>query len=97
MVCEKPLAVNSRESAELVRLVQETGLVAAVNYNLPFIPRATRLARVLAGEIGQVRIIHDDYLQDWLFHSGDWNWRLDPALGGPFAPWPTSAPTGWTW
>jgi predicted dehydrogenase len=83
VVCEKPLVVNSLESAELVRLVRETGLVAAVNYNLRYYPLCHEArARVQAGEIGQVRLVHGGYLQDWLFLPTDWNWRLDPALGG---------------
>jgi predicted dehydrogenase len=29
-----------------------------------------------------VRLVTGHYLQDWLFLDTDWNWRLDPALGG---------------
>ena len=83
VVCEKPLAANSRQSLELVRLAQETGLVTAVNYNLRYYPLCHEArARVQAGEIGQVRLVHGGYLQDWLFLPTDWNWRLDPTLGG---------------
>ena len=83
VVCEKPLATNSRQSSELVQLARETGLVAAVNYNLRYYPLCHEArARVQAGEIGEVRLIYGGYLQDWLFLPSDWNWRLDPALGG---------------
>lgn len=83
VICEKPLAMDSRESSEMVRLAHETGLVAAANYNLRYYPLCHEArARVQAGEIGQVRVIHGGYLQDWLFLATDWNWRLDPALGG---------------
>jgi predicted dehydrogenase len=37
---------------------------------------------VLAGEIGDVRLVTGGYLQDWLLLDTDWNWRLDPAAGG---------------
>src|SRR3990172_1667647 len=36
VVCEKPLALDSRESGELVRLARESGLVHCTNYNLRF-------------------------------------------------------------
>ncbi len=83
VVCEKPLTTNSRESSELVQMAWEARLVAVVNYNLRYYPLCHEArVRVQVGEIGEVRLIHGGYLQDWLFLSSDWNWRLDPALGG---------------
>ena len=35
-----------------------------------------------AGELGDVRLVSGGYLQDWLLLDTDWNWRLDPAVGG---------------
>jgi predicted dehydrogenase len=83
VVCEKPLAMNSEETGELLRLAEESGLVHAVNFNIRFYAQnqAAR-ARVQAGEIGDVRLICGGYLQDWLLYDTDWNWRLDPAAGG---------------
>src|SRR5438067_11184619 len=37
---------------------------------------------VAAGEIGEVRLVSGHYLQDWLLQDTDWNWRVDPHLGG---------------
>ena len=83
VVCEKPLAMTSAETAELVRLAEESGLVHAVNFNVRFYPQCQEArARVEAGELGTVRLVSGGYLQDWLLHDTDWNWRLDPALGG---------------
>jgi predicted dehydrogenase len=83
VVCEKPLAMNSEETAELLRLAEESGLVHAVNFNIRFYAQnQTARARVQAGEIGDVRLISGGYLQDWLLYDTDWNWRLDPAAGG---------------
>jgi predicted dehydrogenase len=83
VVCEKPLAMSSDETAELLRLAEESGLVHAVNFNIRFYAQnqAAR-ARVQAGELGDVRLISGGYLQDWLLLDTDWNWRLDPAAGG---------------
>ena len=83
VVCEKPLAMDSTETAELLRLAERSGLVHAVNFNIRFYPQCQEArARVHAGEVGDVRLISGGYLQDWLLRDTDWNWRLDPALGG---------------
>ena len=38
VVCEKPLAMTAAESAELVELAAETGLVNATNFNIRYYP-----------------------------------------------------------
>ena len=35
-----------------------------------------------AGELGDIYIVQGSYLQDWLLLPTDWNWRLEPELGG---------------
>ena len=83
VVCEKPLAMSSEETGELLRLAEESGLVHAVNFNIRFYPQCQEArARVQAGQIGDVRLVSGGYLQDWLLRDTDWNWRLDPAAGG---------------
>ena len=83
VVCEKPLAMSSQESAELVRIAEETGLVNAVNFNIRFYPMAQQARQMVqSGEIGDIFILQGSYLQDWLLLPTDWNWRLDPELGG---------------
>ena len=83
VVCEKPLAMNSEETGELLRLAEESGLVHAVNFNIRFYAQnQDARARVERGELGDVRLISGGYLQDWLLLDTDWNWRLDPAAGG---------------
>jgi predicted dehydrogenase len=83
VVCEKPLATTSAESAELVRLAREAGVVHAVNFNIRFYPLNQHAAAMVgAGELGDVRLVTGHYFQDWLLLDTDWNWRLDPAEGG---------------
>jgi len=83
VMCEKPLAMDARETAALVHLARERGRVGAVTYNLRYYPLCQEAhALVEQGRIGEPRIVHGTYLQDWLFYPNDWNWRLDPALGG---------------
>jgi predicted dehydrogenase len=83
IVCEKPLATSSAESAELVELAAASGLVNAVNFNLRFYPLSQHVAGVVAdGGVGDVRLITGHYFQDWLLHDTDWNWRLEEDQGG---------------
>src|SRR5438132_11608576 len=82
VVCEKPLAMTSAESGELVRLARTRGLVHAVNFNIRFYPICRHLHQLVReGGLGDVRIVSGHYLQDWLLLDTDWNWPLEPALG----------------
>ncbi len=84
VVVEKPLAMTSAETAELVRLAAaRPELVAAVNYNVRFYPLCLDArARVRAGEVGDVFHVTGSYLQDWLLYPTDFNWRVLAADGG---------------
>jgi predicted dehydrogenase len=84
--CEKPLAMDIGESAELARLAseaQQRGQVAAVNFNIRFYPVNQHLRQAVAdGELGEIRLISGHYFQDWLLYDTDWNWRLETDTGG---------------
>jgi predicted dehydrogenase len=83
VLCEKPLALDSRESAALVSLLKQTGLVGGVAYNLRYYPLCQEArALIRRGAIGQVKLVHGSFLQDWLLFASDWNWRLESKLGG---------------
>ena len=83
VVCEKPLAVTSAESAELVELAAASDRVTAVNYNIRFYPLNQHAHQMVRdGELGAPRLVHGHYIQDWLLLDTDWNWRLDPDKGG---------------
>jgi predicted dehydrogenase len=83
VVCEKPLAMNTAESAELVKLAAEKRLVNAVNFNIRMYPLAQQARSIVQnGELGDIFILRGSYLQDWLLFPTDWNWRLEPDLGG---------------
>jgi predicted dehydrogenase len=83
VVCEKPLAMDARESAELVDLANRSGKIAAVNFNIRFYPLNQHLRGAIAeGTLGDVRLVTGRYFQDWLMLDTDWNWRLEPEVGG---------------
>ncbi len=83
VVCEKPLAMTSEESRELVALAKDSGRVNAVNFNIRYYPLNQHVAEMVhQGKVGDVRLVSGHYFQDWLLLETDWNWRLEPNLGG---------------
>lgn len=83
VVCEKPFTMTSRESEELVELATKYNVVHAVCYNIRFYPMVQHArAMIRHGDLGNIRIIHGSYLQDWLLLETDWNWRLIPEMAG---------------
>jgi predicted dehydrogenase len=83
VVCEKPLATTVAEGEELLKLAQEKRLVHAVHFNIRYYPLVRQMKVIREkGELGEVYSIIGSYLQDWLFYSTDYNWRLDPELSG---------------
>jgi predicted dehydrogenase len=88
VICDKPLTTTLPDAIALVKLQKETGLVLGVTY--PYTSHAmVRQARemVLAGEIGRVRQIHVEYMQDWATEPDDPSfkgvlWRRDPKRMG---------------
>lgn len=83
VVCEKPLAVSSEQSHELLELAERSGLVHCTNFNLRFYPLVQEAReRVHAGAVGDVWSVHGGYLQDWLALPTDWNWRLETDRAG---------------
>jgi predicted dehydrogenase len=83
VVCEKPLALDAAEAAALAEAADAAGTVATVPFVYRYHPTAIEArARIAAGELGALRLVHGGYLQDWLSTPEDDSWRVDPQLGG---------------
>ena len=83
VVCEKPLAMTSEETAKIVAAAKKSRRVFAVNYNLRFYAALQTLRAMVAdGQFGRIIHVNGSYFQDWLFHETDYNWRLLPKEGG---------------
>lgn len=84
VLCEKPLAMTSAESAELVALAgSKPDQVTGVNYNLRFFPLVHEMReRVRGGEVGDLFHITGGFQQDWLHQQTDYNWRVLASEGG---------------
>ncbi|MEL6106107.1 MAG: Gfo/Idh/MocA family oxidoreductase [Planctomycetota bacterium] len=83
VVCEKPLAMDSTQSAELVEIARNSARAAAVAYNIRFYPLCHEAAaRVRRGEMGSMLHVSGSYVQDWLLYESDFNWRVLADDGG---------------
>jgi predicted dehydrogenase len=89
VICDKPLTTTLDEALELVQLVRRSGRLFALTHNYSGYPMV-RQARemVAAGELGEIRVVHAEYPQDWLSTDLESTgqkqaaWRVDPAQAG---------------
>jgi predicted dehydrogenase len=79
VICEKPLATSSRQTAGLLALAESRpAQAAAVNYNVRYYPLCFEIReRIAAGSLGRVLSVTGSYVQDWLLYPDDYNWRVE--------------------
>lgn len=83
VICEKPLAPDVPAAQDLVDAADRMGRQAAVPFVYRYYPTIREAReRVRTGATGPLRLLHGTYLQDWLLHPDDDNWRVDGDLGG---------------
>lgn len=83
VLCEKPLAMTSAESAQLAELAAASDRVCGVNYNIRFYPLCLEAReRIRRGDLGEVFHVSGAYVQDWLLYPTDFNWRVLADDGG---------------
>jgi predicted dehydrogenase len=83
VLAEKPLAMDTAETADLVRRAEQAGTVTGVCFNYRHYPLVAEARAMLAdGRAGPPHLIRGSYLQDWLLDQSDWNWRLVSERSG---------------
>lgn len=89
VVCDKPMTYTLDEARQLVKIVEQSKLVFALTHNYtghPLVRHARHLFR--SGEMGQVRKVVVEYLQDFLMVPHEKlgqkqaAWRVDPSQSG---------------
>ncbi len=89
VMCDKPLTRTLAEAEALVERTRASGRLFGVTYTYcgyPMVRQAREM--VAAGDLGEIRLVQVEYLQDWLATpleaSGNKQaaWRTDPALSG---------------
>jgi predicted dehydrogenase len=89
VVSDKPMTFDLEQAQQLVSLVESKNLVYALTHNYTGYP-AVRHARALVrqGEIGEIRKVLVEYIQDWLMTAEEKtgnkqaSWRTDPSRSG---------------
>ncbi|MBR0688257.1 Gfo/Idh/MocA family oxidoreductase [Bradyrhizobium manausense] len=89
VICDKPLTTTVAEAEELVALVRKTGRVFVVTHNYTGYPMIRQARAMIAnGDLGEIRLVQAEYLQDWLterLEAGGQKqaaWRTDPTRSG---------------
>lgn len=88
VICDKPLTANLDEALELEKKVHESGKLFILTHNYTGYPVIRQAREMIAnGELGKIRIVHAEYVQDWLTEPADDDnkqaaWRTDPKMAG---------------
>ncbi|MBP1156795.1 MULTISPECIES: Gfo/Idh/MocA family oxidoreductase [unclassified Paenibacillus] len=83
LLSEKPLTLTCEEAKELYHLAKERDLVTGINFNYRQFPMVQHLRGMAQdNDLGEIRIVRGNYLQDWLLYDTDYNWRIEPEYGG---------------
>jgi predicted dehydrogenase len=89
VVCDKPMTFNYAQAEELLKLVEESGVVFVVSHNYtghPLVRQAREM--ILGGELGEINAIRSNYIQGWLRTRLETEgqkqsaWRTDPTKSG---------------
>jgi predicted dehydrogenase len=91
VICDKPLTTTLDDALDLSRIVKQTSLVFGLTHNYTGHPlvRQAREMIIQAGELGPIRLVQVEYVQDWLSTplektgQKQAEWRTDPARSGP--------------
>ncbi len=84
ILCEKPLALTTKQAEQMLTAVQKAKIVHMVCHNYRRIP-AIALAKKMINEgvLGQIYHFHARYAQDWLADPEfPLKWRLQKGIGG---------------
>jgi predicted dehydrogenase len=83
VICEKPLGMDTKETARLLKVAAKSDRVFAVNYMCRFFPAVLQMrAMVHRGELGRILHVQGHFFQDWLLKETDYNWRVLASEGG---------------
>jgi predicted dehydrogenase len=83
------LTISLAEAKKMRDAVEKSGLVFALTHNYTGYPLVRRMREMVhAGELGEIRLVHAEYPQDWLTGATETTgnkqaeWRVDPKRSG---------------
>ena len=89
IICDKPLALSTKEAIELKNIVENNKIIFALTHNYtgyPMIRHARSL--IQKNDLGSIRVVQAEYPQDWLTTKAEDSglkqaeWRTDPKRSG---------------
>lgn len=89
VICDKPLTATLPEARKLVAAAEASQALFVLTHNYTGYPMVRQAREMIAaGEIGELRLVHVEYVQDWLSEpiertgQKQADWRTDPARTG---------------
>ena len=88
ILCEKPLSMDGKEGAEMVKAIEKAKVPNMVWYNYRRVPAVTLAKQLIdEGKLGRIFHYRAKFLQDWtiskdLPQGGAGLWRLDVKVAG---------------
>lgn len=89
VVLDKPMVQTSEQARDLMRVVEESGVVFAVTYQYTGYPMVRQARHMVQnGDLGEIRKVVVEYNQGWLASKIEEDgakqaeWRTDPARSG---------------
>jgi len=79
LLCEKPLSLSAAEAAQLAELAEQSGVLAAVNYNNRFYPACARV-RDEVERMDRVVLVQGHYRQEFHILPAPYSWRYREEL-----------------
>jgi len=89
VICDKPLTATLADAKKLAKLADQSDALFVLTHNYtgyPMVRHAREL--VQSGELGETRVVHVEYVQDWLAEPLEQTgqkqaaWRTDPERSG---------------
>jgi predicted dehydrogenase len=89
VICDKPLTATLPEAKKLVAAAEASSALFILTHNYTGYPMIRHArAMIAAGELGEIRLVQVEYVQDWLSEPIERDgqkqaeWRTDPARTG---------------
>ena len=89
VICDKPLTGTLPDAKRLAKAIQASSSIFALTHNYTGYPMIRQArAMVAAGDLGDLRLVNVEYIQDWLTEAVEStgqkqaDWRTDPARSG---------------
>jgi predicted dehydrogenase len=89
VICDKPVTKDLAQALELQAIIKRSGKIFALTHNYTGYPMVREARKMVAdGLLGNIRLIHSEYIQDWLTDAQEQTdnkqaqWRTDPEKAG---------------